>query len=172
MKLKVCAYEKEVMQVLSHGRWPAACPPELRAHVDACRSCADLVLVTASFQRDREAAVSVARIGTPGTLWWRAQLRRRNASVERIARPMMGAYLFALSVCAAVVIALLTEQARQGIAWLTALEALPHTLALNINALWSSMLLDSGLSLFVLLPTIALLALLSGVVVFLAWERQ
>ena len=105
MMLKVCAFEKEVMQLLLRGGWPAACPDELRAHVAACRSCADMVLVTASFQREREAAVSAARIGTPGALWWRAQLRRRNAAVERIAKPIMGAHLFALFVCAVVVIA-------------------------------------------------------------------
>jgi len=100
MILNGCAYEKEVMQVLSRGGWPAACPVELRTHVNACRSCADMVQVTASFQREREVAASAARIGTPGALWWRAQLRRRNAAVERIAKPLMGAHLFALFVCA------------------------------------------------------------------------
>ncbi|MGA9069797.1 MAG: hypothetical protein WB424_06070, partial [Terracidiphilus sp.] len=119
MKLNGCAYEKEVTRVLLQGGWPVACTEELRAHVAACRGCADLMLVTASFQREREAAVSAARIGTPGALWWRAQLRRRNAAVERIARPILGAHLFALFICAAVVIAALTDQARQGVAWLT-----------------------------------------------------
>jgi hypothetical protein len=172
MKLSGCAYEKEVMQVLLRGGWPAACTDELRAHVAACRSCSDLVTVTASFQREREAAVSTARIGTPGALWWRAQLRRRNAAVERIARPIMGAHLFALFVCAAVVIAALTDQARQGVAWLTWLEKLPHALTSNLNSLWSSVILDSGWSLSVLVPTVATLALLSGVAIFLVWERE
>lgn len=168
MKLKVCAYEKEVKQLLLRGGWPTACTDELRAHMAACRGCADLVLVTASFQRERQTAVSAARIGTPGALWWRAQLRRRNAAVERIARPIMGAHLFALFVCAAVVIAALTDQARHGIAWLTLLEELPHALTVNLSGIWSSMLLDSGWSFLVLLPAIATLALLSGVAVFLA----
>jgi len=68
MKLNGCAYEKEVTQVLQRGGWPAACPDELRAHLAGCRSCADLVLVTASFQQERQAAVSAARISSPGAL--------------------------------------------------------------------------------------------------------
>jgi hypothetical protein len=172
MMLKVCAYEKEVTQLMLRGGWPAACPAELRTHVNACRSCADMVLVTASFQREREAAARAARISTPGALWWRAQLRRRNAAVERIAKPMMGAHLFALFVCAAVMIVSLTDQARQGVSWLTGMEELPHAFTSNLNHLWSSVFLDSGWSLTVLIPSIAILALLSGVAVFLAWERQ
>jgi len=69
-------------------------------------------------------------------------------------------------------IASLTDQALQGVAWLTGLEGLPHALTSNLNELWSLVLLDSGWSLTVLVPAIAILALLSGVAVFLAWERQ
>jgi hypothetical protein len=172
MKLNGCAFEKEVMQLVLRGGWPSACPDQLRAHVAACRGCAEIVLVTASFQQERQASVSTARVGAPGALWWRAQLRRRNAAVERIARPILGAHLFALFICTVAVIAVLVDQARHGVSWLTALEALPHTLTLNLGNLWSSMLLDSGWSFLVLLPIVVTLMLLGGVAVFLVWEKE
>jgi hypothetical protein len=172
MILKRCAHEAEVAQWLARGGWPAACPPELRAHVSACHSCGDLVLVTASFQRARAEAAGEARISTPGALWWRAQLRRRNAAVERIGKPLLGAHIFALLICLLVGMASLVYQARHGVAWLTWLEELPQAFPLHLNQLWTSVLLNPGWSSMVLIPTVATLALLGGVVVYLASEKQ
>ena len=172
MILNRCANETEVAQWLARGGWPAACPPELRAHVSACRTCGDLVLVTASFQRARAETADAARIGTPGALWWRAQLRRRNAAVERIGKPLLGAHIFALLICLFVGAVSLAYQARHGVAWLTWLEELPQDFPLHLNQLWTSVLLNPGWTPMVLIPAIATLAMLGGVVVYLASERQ
>ena len=53
MTLGSCPREKEVADLLHRGHWPQACPADLRAHVDACRSCSELVLVTQAFQSAR-----------------------------------------------------------------------------------------------------------------------
>lgn len=172
MMMKPCSREREVAELLHRGQWPAACPPELRAHLSACRSCADLALVTEAFQRMRSEAVGSARIGTPGLLWWRAQLRRRNAAVERIGKPILGAQIFALVINFFFVVAFLAYQARHGLAWLSWLEQLPQAYSLHLDNLSQSALLNPGWSFLVLIPVTATLALLGGVLVYLASEKQ
>jgi hypothetical protein len=172
MILRACPSEKEVAQLLAQGGWPQACAPELRAHVDSCRSCGDLVLVQQAFQRARAQAASAAPLVSPGVLWWRAQLRRRQAAVERVGRPILGAQIFALAVNLLLVVVFLAYQARHGLSWLVWLEHLPQSFILHLESLWSSALVNSGGSLMVLVPALATLALLSGVVVYLATEKQ
>jgi hypothetical protein len=170
--LSPCKREKEVSQLLAGGGWPLAGAPELRAHVSACRSCGDLVLVTESFQRARTEAAGAARISSPGALWWRARLRRRNAAVERLGKPILGAQIFALSINLFVVVGLLAYQARHGLAWLTWLEQMPEAGTLHLRELWNSAFFNPGWSPMALIPAVATLALLSGVAVYLASEKQ
>jgi hypothetical protein len=176
MMLRTCPREKEVKELVELGQWPQACAVELRTHVDSCRSCGELVLVTRAFQKAREEAAGAAKLGSPGVLWWRAQLRRRNAAVERIGRPILGAQVFALAVNLVMAVAFLVWQSRHGLAWLTRLEQLPQTAALHLDSLWPSMVPGSGwsslLTPMVIIPAAATLALLGGVVVYLASEKQ
>jgi hypothetical protein len=172
MTLRPCSREKEVAELLERGGWPQACAPDLRAHVSGCRSCGDLVLVTETFQRARAGAAGAARLASPEAIWWRAQLRRRNAAVERVGKPILGAQIFALAINLFIVLGLLAWQARQGLGWLTWLEQLPQAGTLHLERMWSSALLNPGWSLTVLIPAAATLALLSGVVVYLASEKQ
>jgi hypothetical protein len=176
MSLSACPREKEVKELLELGQWPSACAPELHVHVEGCRSCGELVLVTTAFQKARAEAVGAAKLGSPGVLWWRAQLRRRNAAVERIGRPILGAQIFALGINLMLVVAIVTWQARHGLAWLTRLEQLPQTAAMHLDSLWPSMIPASGwsslLNPMVMILAAATLALLGGVVVYLASEKQ
>jgi hypothetical protein len=167
-----CSREKEVTELLKQGGWPDACAPDLRAHVSECRTCAELVLVTAAFQSARADAASVAKLSSPGALWWRAQLRRRNAAVERVGKPILGAQIFALGVNLMLAIGFVAYQARHGVNWLSWLEQLPQAFTIRLQSLWSATLFDSGWSLMVVIPALATVALLSGVAVYLATERQ
>ncbi len=179
--LKPCSRENEIKEMLERGQWPQACTTELRAHVENCRSCADQVLITTAFRSARAEAVANITLPPPGVLWWRAQLRRRNAAVERIGRPILGAQIFALAVNLVLAIAFIAWQARHGAAWLSWLSspagpAQTHQPLFHFDALWSPQLLSSGLNSMmnplVLVPAIATLALLGGVVVYLATEKQ
>jgi hypothetical protein len=172
MILNPCSHENEVAELLRRGQWPAACSPELRAHVSACRSCGDQVLVTEIFLSARAEAAGAARISTPGALWWRAQLRRRNAAVERIGKPILGAQIFALAVNLFLIVAFLAYQARNGMGWLSWMEKLPEAYSLHFDNLSQSALLNPGWSLMALIPALATLALLGGVVIYLASEKQ
>jgi hypothetical protein len=172
MTLNSCSREKEVAELLRSGHWPLACSTELRAHVDACTRCSDRVLVTESFQQDRIDTERVARVSSPGLIWWRAQLRGRNAALDNIARPIKGAQLFALLVNLAVAVGFVVWQVRRGDDWLSWLPDLRQSQAFHLDTLWSFSSLTPDWGLMVLVPGIGALALLSGVVLYLAFERK
>jgi len=178
MTLRPCSHEKEVAELLGRGHYPQVCTPELRDHIGSCRSCADLVLVTRAFQAARAQTAAAVNLPSPGLLWWRAQLRRRNAAVERIGKPILGAQIFALSVCIVFAIGFLATQATHGLRWLSWLEGtsfggfgwplqMPQVPMLHLDAL-----LNSGLGMLVLIPILATLVLLGGVAIYFASERK
>jgi hypothetical protein len=175
MMMRTCPREAEVKLLVERGQWPHAGPQELRAHVSTCRSCSEVALVTAAFQQARSQTMSEARAGSPGLLWWRAQLRRREAAVERISRPILGAQIFALMLTLIVAMAAVVWQARQGLAWLTWLEQIPH----NLNTHWFTALSNSNLfgsdsMIGFILPAagLAAIALVGGVVAYLSSEEH
>jgi hypothetical protein len=169
MTFRTCFYEKELTQALKDGHWPEGCGPELRAHVDACGQCSDLVLVTQTFQCARTESEHGAPCGSPGLLWWRAQLRRRNTAAERVSRPITIAQTFALMVNGFVGVVFVASQYRHGLHWASwwsdlvpppALHALP-TGSGQVD--WNLLLLISGFG---------VLAFLSAIVVYLASEKS
>ena len=172
MSLIPCSRESEVTDMAARGHWPQACAPELRTHIGACPACADLILVLCAFQSARADAVSTAKVGSAGAIWWRAQLRRRNAAVERIGKPILGAQIFALAVNLLLVGGCIVSQATHGIQWLPWLEQLPQSQSLHFEVLWPSALFSAGWSFTVLIPVLATLALVGGVAVYLVSERQ
>ena len=91
-----CAREREVTELLDRGYWPEACPADLRGHVEACRVCSDLVLVSQAFQAAHKQSPALPHLESAGALWWRAQLRRRNAAIEKVGGRFLGAQIFAL----------------------------------------------------------------------------
>jgi cation transporter-like permease len=101
-----------------------------------------------------------------GAIWWRAQLRRRNAAIEKVGRPILGAQIFALAISVVVGIAVLAWQGSTLKAWL---QELPR--ALHLDALVPAALSQQGGMASIVLPVLATVALLSGVVVYLATEK-
>ena len=170
MRPLTCAREAEVNEAVRRGNWPDGCAAELRNHVVACRTCADLVLVAESLQLARAEASAAPRLEAPGVLWWRAQLRKRNAAIERIDKPILGAQLFAFAAIIAVGVVALAWQVRQGhrlSAWIKDLLG-----ALDFGSLLPASFDHGGSGLWILVPVLATIALLSGVVVYLASEKH
>jgi len=170
MMFGACAREKEVAELLRRGHWPHACSAELRAHVAACYACSDLVLVTQRFRSARADAAGVARLEAPGLLWWRAQIRRRNAAIERIGKPILDAQIFALAVTLLATAGLVISQARHGLRWMSWFDELPRSL--HLATLWPATLTSFDGRFWLLVPVLATLALVSGVVVYLASEKR
>ena len=132
MTIGACPRESEISAALARGHWPQACSDELRSHAAACRACAELVLLRQAFHRERSAAASEARLERPGVLWWRAQLLRRNAAIERISRPLLGAQIFAWIMCAAAGVSCLLWQTPRVFTWAAWLAAVPRSLHLDV----------------------------------------
>jgi hypothetical protein len=171
MTFRPCSRQPEVQQLLANGHWPHACPADLRAHLADCRTCGELVLVTQAFQQSRTSAAAKVKLPPPGAIWWRAQLRRRRAAVERVGKPILGAYLFALALTVLVAVGFAIGQARHGLRWLDWLGQ-SSSAALHVESLGPSAWLISGGTLMVLIPIFATVALLGAVAIYLAAEKQ
>jgi hypothetical protein len=168
MTFRTCSYESELVQALKDGHWPQGCGRELRAHVDACDSCGDLVLVTQTLQRARSESERAAPCNSPSLLWWRAQLRRRNAAAECVSRPITIAQGFAWFVTVLVAVVFVASQYRRGLHWASWwLEIVPRVTDFLPT---SSRQLDWDLPLVI--TGCGVLALLSLLVIYLASEKS
>jgi hypothetical protein len=162
-----CPREREVTALVERGQWPAAASPEIAAHVRDCRACADLALVADAFQWARTNAAGPRNVAAPGLLWWRAQLRRREAAMERIGKPILGAQIFALVVNLAVAAGFVAWEATHGVNWLSWFGTARQDG--GIGSLVSAAF--SGWGLVVAVPALAALAMLAGAAVYLASDR-
>jgi hypothetical protein len=167
-----CPNEKEVRDLIANGQWPDACPPELRAHVSACRACGDLVLVSAAFQQARAQSLAAAPTISPALLLWRAQLRRRNAALERISRPLLGAQIFAFVSALAAVAGFAGFEARRGVDWLAWSFWREWFVSAAHAYTLSSAAAGAGWNWVVLTSIVAAFALLGGAAVYLATDKQ
>lgn len=172
MIFKACSREPEVSDLLHSGRWPAVCSTELDLHVSSCRRCGDLVLVKQALCSLKVESTSAARLDSPGVLLWRAQLRRRNAAFVSVGRPIAGAQIFALLTFVLVAAGLVVSQARHGIQWISWFAEAPQMRAFHLETLWSLSFMRADWNLTILIPTLGALAVLSGVVLYLASEKQ
>ena len=171
MTFKNCPREKELRDVMARGQWSLAAEndSDLRSHVAACRSCNELVLVSEAFRKARVASTASARLVPPGVLWWRAQLRRRNAAVERITRPLLGAQMFALAITLLAGVGFLVFEALTSTSWRGWLQQAPQNAALDWNNLLTAAAADPLWTWMMLGPA---LVLLGGVAVYMATDRQ
>jgi hypothetical protein len=133
MRFGICNREREVAEAVRAGHWPEGCAEELRAHVAECKSCSERVLLAQAFGAERAVASARPRLESPGALWWRAQLRRRNAAIERISRPILGAQVFAVAVAVIAAVVFLASEARSGLGWFAWIAGAPR--ALHLQAL-------------------------------------
>ena len=180
MNLRACPFEPEIRRLLELGHWPQSCPPELRAHAESCCACGELILVTQTFRNVRAASPMPLQLPPPGVLWWRAQLRRRNAAVERINKPIVGAQIFALGVTLIAAAGYVVMQGKQSVHWLSSLGigmqgwigSVSQSPVFHLESLWSSSIFKSSSSLVYLIPILVILAMFSGVVAYMASEKQ
>jgi len=83
MKWPPCEREPEVLEAVQSGRLA-----ELRTHLEACPTCADLVVVLESMQKDGELAAAEMRIPSAGLVWFKAQLRARREATAEALKPV------------------------------------------------------------------------------------
>jgi hypothetical protein len=168
--MKSCPHEAEVQAILRRGHWPEACDPEFRKHLETCRACAEQLLVLHAFHNARTHAMQATRLDHPNLIWWRAQLRRRNDALQRVSKPIATAQIFALCVAIFAGAALLIFQIRRGFSWSSLLPDSSGLSHLDALSFFASLTADWGL--FLLLAGLGTLALLGGVVLYLAADRN
>jgi hypothetical protein len=168
--------EAEVKRMLALGHWPHSCSEDLRAHVAACGACGDFVTLTQAFRAAHVQSVAAASPPPAGVLWWRAQLRRRDAARQRIQRPLVGAQLFALAVTLLFLAATLMWETMRGLSWTAEIAvwfaSAKQSSAFHLDALWPFAGGQSNATLMYLVPGAAMLLLLGGLAVYLATEKQ
>jgi hypothetical protein len=160
--MTTCAHLDEVRQSLAAGQWPHAAAPELRAHAQTCTRCAQEILLTTHFQQARANTIAAAQPGTPSLLWWRAQLRRRNAALTRAARPLAAAHVFAFILVIATIVGVIASR------WHNLLDRAPSAQS-AVNSL-AAIRADWGLAPLIL--AITLITTLGGVAVYLSTDRH
>jgi len=153
-----CSRSEELQKTLTAGRWPLAASTELREHASDCRSCAELVRVSMAFQQDRSAMIAAKRPDSPSLLWWRAQLRRRQAAMEKVSRPMWGAQIAAVAFAALVAAGFAAYMLRD--------VAVQGTLQSSLKTVMA------GFGLAPMIAIVMLLALAGGVALYLTFERE
>lgn len=119
MKSYFCSQQERVTDAIQSGQWPEACDPELRTHVEGCQTCKDVVLVAQALRRSRSAAIQAPQLSSPGLLWWRAQIRRRNVAIERVTRTIAVAEAVALVLVVVAAIGLIGWQHQHLAGWLS-----------------------------------------------------
>lgn len=168
MNLGHCTRESEVLASLKNNHWPQSCDPQLLQHVAACTTCGETVMLKSAFQTELAKSRQQARLDSPGLIWWRAQLRRRHAALERVSKPVTFAHVFAMAICIVAAASFAAVQIRNAGGWLALLDRLklsatsPSEVALSITSF------TQDWSLMVLLPCAVAIALVGGVVVYLA----
>lgn len=175
LPFRSCPHELELRSLLTAGQWPDAAPSDLRSHVASCRSCGDLALLTGAFQAERTSTSAIAQLPPPGVLWWRAQLRRRNAALERMSRPLLGAQLFALATALVTVIGFVLFIRHSVAHWLGSLSQSASNSSVSPLASLiptsTTQWLGISWNLAYVLPALALLVLTGGIAVYMASER-
>ena len=91
MNLPFCPHEEKIAELLNARRWPQDADPALVAHAGKCNRCHEVVDAVQMLQQLRASTMRQAHAGSASTIWWRAQLRRRNGAVEQMAKPVVWA---------------------------------------------------------------------------------
>lgn len=151
-----CSQEDRVKAAILANQWPDACEPELRAHVEECQVCSDVVLVAQALRQSRTVMPQAAQPASPGLLWWRAQIRRKNAALERVMQPVVVAEKVAAMIVILAFVVLLLWRRADVSGWLA--------------SIWGP--LSSMALLPMLLGTIATLAIFGGVAVYLLKTKE
>lgn len=97
MKLNNCLFENDLENILRSGAGLTAAPAELQAHVASCPACSERLRLAEGFRALRRETMASAPAFSPGLLWWRAQLRRRNEALARMERPLLAAQILSLA---------------------------------------------------------------------------
>ena len=88
MTRAACPHEVDVVDAIVAGRYPSRVDAGLRAHVEACPTCADIAFVAPTLRDDYLAMIADVQVPLAGQVWWRAAVRARLDTAQTAARPI------------------------------------------------------------------------------------
>jgi hypothetical protein len=97
-----CHREDELLDSLGRGYLGA----DLKEHVDACTSCAEIHMVAGALLDERVQAVAEAPVPSAGTMLWRMQMRHRHDAQVAARRSLFVGQAVTLLVAIVLVVAL------------------------------------------------------------------
>jgi len=170
MMLGSCKRIEDVASMVRKGYWPNGCDEELREHIAGCGRCREWILLTQSFEQARMDSFDETPQRSSFLLWWRAELRRRDAALKQVSQPMLLAHRFALVVGLVAAVAFLVLARGFLLDWF-ALDGMRGLWA-GFHADFSSFLAAFGTgNVMLVVSGLAAVALLGGVV-YLATDGQ
>ena len=172
MKLGFCNKQREVSATLREGRWPGACDSSLLAHVADCQECNDLVLVAETLQQARGETLRKAQLVSPETLWWRRELQRRRAVVERVTLPVAVIEKLALIAVPLAMLAVGVWQWNAIASWLFSPQDLSSSGVLRWESLWTLAAGAAAWAPLLLMASLGTFALICGLVLFMATGKD
>jgi len=107
-----CPHENETLSMTQAGRWPDGCDDAMRAHVDACSTCADIVGVGSLIAADYHASLRSTAVPLSGLVWWRMQRRTRQEAIRTASRVITVVQAIAVAAGVAVAIGILVATSR------------------------------------------------------------
>ncbi len=129
-----CVHERDVLDLVAVGQWPARADHVLRTHVADCAACAEVAAVAAAV-RDWDEAGPAVQVPDASVVWYRAQARAREEALRKAGRPVLVA-----QVAAVVAIVAAVAVVGPGWAWMTAWWpdwSLPvPSLSVDLSAWW------------------------------------
>lgn len=129
-----CGHERDVLDLVAVGQWPARADQALRLHVAGCETCAEVASVAVAV-RDWDEAGPAVHVPDASVVWYRAQARAREEALRKAGRPVLVAQIAAvLAIVAAVALV------GPGWSWMTTLwpdwsVAVP-SISLDLSAWW------------------------------------
>lgn len=157
-----CGRTAEVRDLLRLGHWPQAAGAELTEHVRGCRRCSEMVVVSQAVGMAKARSMNEARVEPPALVWWRAQLRRKHETMQRVERPLRAQMLVVLAVVC-VGLGLAFQLSGGTNAWRTWMTAGAEAVARSgVGTIGLGLALTSAVT----------LAMMAGVAVYLSVERK
>lgn len=166
-----CPREADVVGAIAAGKWPSRVDAGLRAHAEACATCAEVALVVRTLRDDYLAMSADVQVPLAGQVWWRAAVRARLETAQAAARPITWMHGVVGAGVAGLLVALV------GMAWPSLLgyaataftSLLPQT---SIDARTSALLLRLVRETLPLLIVVAVCILIAPVAVYLATSDE
>jgi hypothetical protein len=175
MNLPFCSQEEKIAKLVKARRWPQDADPELVAHAGKCSRCHEALFAVQMLQQLRASDIKRAPVGSPGALWWRAQLRRRNGAVEQMAKPLVWAERLAFISMLCIAAGIAFQQWTPIRHWFNSLKAAGENQLFYSTINWFLTINENSLTSFAMLAGLAGLAAIvcvGGLTLFLSDRSQ